>query len=136
MTTLDDILSQPVVARLGWTLIHFVWQGLLIGLLVAGGLAVLRGRSANAKYLACCCGLLLMVAVPVATTVWLLPAENSDSGVVPLASTDDAGAAVTAVPTETPDTSEPESDQRDGRVAEADTSPLNRNTAPQTNAAG
>jgi len=39
---------------IGWTLIHFVWQGSAIALVLAAALRILRTRSANARYLAAC----------------------------------------------------------------------------------
>src|SRR4051794_17678631 len=53
--------------RIGWVLLHSLWQGVLIG--GAFGLArfALRRHSANVRYLAGCVGLLLLVLAPVAT---------------------------------------------------------------------
>ena len=56
---------------LGWTLLHFVWQGLLLGLLAWLGLALLRGASARARYGLACIALVAMVAAPLATFLWL-----------------------------------------------------------------
>src|SRR5262245_29937012 len=57
----------PVLTLVGWTLIHFVWQACLIALPVAGGLRLLAGRSANARYLVACAGLAALLAAPLAT---------------------------------------------------------------------
>src|SRR4029453_19647540 len=32
MNALFEILDRPIVGALGWTLLHFVWQGAVIGL--------------------------------------------------------------------------------------------------------
>ena len=56
---------------LGWTLVHFLWQGTLIALLHAAVAATLCRRSAKARYAAACLGLLLMALTPVATFLWL-----------------------------------------------------------------
>ena len=69
MTGVYAFLSQPVVERVGWTLVHFVWQGAAVALLLAVALVVLRRRSANARYLACCVALAVMAACPV-ITLW------------------------------------------------------------------
>ncbi len=37
MATLETLLSQQMVERLGWTLIHFVWQAATVALLLAAG---------------------------------------------------------------------------------------------------
>ena len=51
----------------GWTLIHFVWQGAAIGLVVAAALKVTKRRSPNVCYIIACVGLTAMLAAPVAT---------------------------------------------------------------------
>ena len=58
---------------IGWTLIHFVWQGSAIALVLAAALRILRSRSANARYLVGCAGLAMMLMMPVATAAWLRP---------------------------------------------------------------
>ena len=50
-------------AVLGWTLIHFLWQGTAIALALAMGLAVLPRRAARIRYAAGCFALLLMLIV-------------------------------------------------------------------------
>ena len=62
MNALADILHQPVAQRLGWALLHFLWQGATIGLIFAGGMRLLRNRSANARYTLGCGSLCSMVA--------------------------------------------------------------------------
>lgn len=62
--------------QLGFTLLHFLWQGSAIGLIAAGVLRGLRGRSANARYVAACAALALMAGSVVGTYVWL----NTSSG--------------------------------------------------------
>jgi len=57
---------------LGWALLHFVWQGLLVAALLAGGLRLLRNAPPNHRYLAGCLALLLLAAAPPITLnqVW------------------------------------------------------------------
>jgi beta-lactamase regulating signal transducer with metallopeptidase domain len=57
-----------VVPALGWALVLFLAQGLLIGLGTALLLRVVRGRSADLRYGIALSGLLLMAICPVATT--------------------------------------------------------------------
>lgn len=66
--TIQSVLAQPWAERLGWTLIHFIWQGASIGLVfaLARGLAGPR-LSANGRYLLACLALAAMVAAPLAT---------------------------------------------------------------------
>src|SRR5918911_2286745 len=67
MRTIETFLSQPFFRALGWTLIHFIWQGALLGLLYAGASVLLRRAAANVRYLAACSVLLLMLILPAAT---------------------------------------------------------------------
>ncbi|HZQ47007.1 MAG TPA: M56 family metallopeptidase, partial [Verrucomicrobiae bacterium] len=55
---------NPLIECLGWTLVHFLWQGLAIALLLAIGLGLLRQRPPNHRYLAGCAALLLMAIAP------------------------------------------------------------------------
>lgn len=61
------LVSDQVVHRVGWCLVHFVWQGLLVALSLAVILGLLRRRSANVRYFVCFGALLLMAALPVLT---------------------------------------------------------------------
>src|SRR5262245_43159547 len=72
---------------IGWTLIHFVWQGTAIALVAAAALRVTERRSPNVRYLLACTGLAVMLAAPAATArlLWAAPetpaisAEFSDA---------------------------------------------------------
>jgi HEAT repeat protein/beta-lactamase regulating signal transducer with metallopeptidase domain len=65
MNTLETWRS--IIEVLGWTLIHFTWQGTLVALSLAGVLWMLRGSSTNARYAAACVALLLMSSTPLFT---------------------------------------------------------------------
>ncbi|WP_052571783.1 M56 family metallopeptidase [Geothrix fermentans] len=67
MSPLATLVQAPWAQALGWTLLHFLWQGAALGLLAWLALALLRGASARARYGAACAALLLMIAAPVAT---------------------------------------------------------------------
>ena len=56
----------------GWTLLHFVWQGALLGLAVAAVLWLWRRRSSDARYAVACGGLAVLLAAPMvtATVLW------------------------------------------------------------------
>ena len=69
MTTLLSILNQPLASQVGWAVLHSLWQGALIGLAFGLARLVLRRRSANARYLAGCLSLGLLLAGPVATVL-------------------------------------------------------------------
>jgi TonB family protein len=69
-------LSQhPLVYALGWTLLHFCWQGAAVALMLGCVLGLLGGRSSQARYAAACLALGLMVALPVATFAHVASAE-------------------------------------------------------------
>lgn len=66
-TTLLGWFSPPVMHSLGWTLLHFLWQGTALAALAAGAMAVCRRPSA--RYMAGIAVLALMLASPVATFI-------------------------------------------------------------------
>ncbi len=70
------ILAHPLTAALGWTLLHFLWQGLLVGLATALCLRLLRGVSVQARHLMACLGLLACLACPAVTLARLWPAPT------------------------------------------------------------
>jgi beta-lactamase regulating signal transducer with metallopeptidase domain len=66
------LLNQPWTERLGWTLLHFLWQGLLVAALYALARAVAGGRmSARGRYALACAALVAMTAAPALTYWWL-----------------------------------------------------------------
>ncbi|MDQ1522630.1 MAG: hypothetical protein QOE47_554 [Pyrinomonadaceae bacterium] len=67
MSNMHALMSHPVMRTLGWTLLHFVWQGALVALAYAGVALSLRRASANLRYTVACACMLLMLALPVAT---------------------------------------------------------------------
>ncbi|MBN1360175.1 MAG: M56 family metallopeptidase [Sedimentisphaerales bacterium] len=67
MSTIMNLLSQQTIQRLGWTLVHFVWQAAAVALLLAALLYLLRRASSNARYIVSCLALVLIVALPLVT---------------------------------------------------------------------
>ena len=65
MTTLPFLFTSPWVDRLGWTLIHFLWQGALIAALVA--MARPFARKPPARYVLACIALAAMTLAPFVT---------------------------------------------------------------------
>ena len=45
MNALTSFASTPVFEAIGWTLLHFLWQGCLIAGVLAVGLRLLKQRS-------------------------------------------------------------------------------------------
>jgi hypothetical protein len=68
MNAIQMLSSEAWVERLGWTLVHFLWQGLAIALLYAAADRVMaRRRSPNGRYLLACAALVAMIAAPLTT---------------------------------------------------------------------
>jgi beta-lactamase regulating signal transducer with metallopeptidase domain/peroxiredoxin/protocatechuate 3,4-dioxygenase beta subunit len=61
------LIESPAVERLGWTLLHFVWEALAVALLLAVVLRVLRRRDARVRYWAACAAMAVMAGLPVVT---------------------------------------------------------------------
>ena len=58
---------NPWTHVVGWTLIHFVWQGAVLAVTAAGALRLCRRRSADARYASACVALGAMLVSPVIT---------------------------------------------------------------------
>ena len=69
MSTLAKAISPDLLAPLGWTLLHFVWQG--AGLAALFALANTACRRATTRYAAAVLTLALMMAAPVITFTML-----------------------------------------------------------------
>ena len=74
---LGSFLSQPWVDSLGWTLLHFVWQGALIALILAAILIFLRRSTPQKRYAAACLAMLSMVVSATATLLGAYPVSSS-----------------------------------------------------------
>jgi hypothetical protein len=65
MSALELVLRQPWMAPLGWTLVHFLWQGTAIAAAYAAARGI-GGRflSARGRYALACAALAAMAAAP------------------------------------------------------------------------
>jgi TonB family protein len=75
MIELDWPALEGLIAALGWTLLHFLWQGAVVGVLFGISLAAAVNASPRARYRLALFYLLLLAVAPVATMVWLLPSD-------------------------------------------------------------
>jgi D-alanyl-D-alanine endopeptidase (penicillin-binding protein 7) len=89
--------AAALIPAVGWTLVHFVWQGALLGCVVAVLLTALRNARPETRYAVACAGLLLCLAWPAVDLTLLLKsgmgAESGKlfrSGAAALAATPDA----------------------------------------------
>jgi len=64
---MNAIAEYPLAHALGWTLLHFCWQGAAVAGLLGCVLGALGRRSSQARYAASCFALALMTALPLAT---------------------------------------------------------------------
>jgi beta-lactamase regulating signal transducer with metallopeptidase domain len=67
VTHIQNLLAQPACRALGWALLHFLWQGMLAALLLAGCNRALRDSSARARYAVSCLFLMVLLALPMLT---------------------------------------------------------------------
>ncbi len=67
MTAFAQFSTSPLLHALGWTLLHFCWQGAVIALLLKCALSVLPSRSAQLRYAAACAAMAAMAALPLVT---------------------------------------------------------------------
>ena len=93
---MNDALASMVLAFvpvLGRALLHFFWQGALIGLVATLLLHALRGAKPQARYAVACGALLACALAPVLTIAWLLidtPTLVASPTVAPVAVAKDA----------------------------------------------
>src|SRR3979490_1151703 len=74
MSNFANWISPEVLRTLGWTLLHFIWQGAGIAALFAAAAAVCR--SASARYALAVSALVLMLVSPIITFTWLRAQTN------------------------------------------------------------
>src|SRR6266404_2588202 len=88
MNALQILSSQPWVERLGWTLVHFLWQGLSIATLYAAARREIAVKaSPNARYLLACAALAAMMAAPLVTWALMQPPDANPGAAYRIRST-------------------------------------------------
>lgn len=75
------VFRTSAIETLGWTLLHFLWQGTLIALILAVLVWLLRNRHPSLRYLLACASLAFMLACPIVTYL-VLDSSNSRPPVV------------------------------------------------------
>lgn len=84
---------QHASQALAWSVVHFVWQGMLIAVLLALWLWSTRGRSSNERYLGRCTALLAMAIAPLLTFLhYLSKGQPTQTGASPASA--DLGASL------------------------------------------
>ena len=78
-----NMLSVPIESLthvVGWTLLHFCWQGALVAILMSCVMPLLHGRSSQVRYLVACSALVLMAVLPMITCIHLVMVGQSHTG--------------------------------------------------------
>ncbi len=89
-----DLDLGATIYALGWSLLHFLWQGALIALCLEVALVALRKSSSDVRYAARCGALALMGLAPVITFLVIRPTLPAAAASVPMVTS--AEAATTA----------------------------------------
>lgn len=98
MNAIETLLDQPIFQALGWTLIHFIWQGALIAFLYFSVSLLLRRSAANVRYAAACGALLLMLIAPAVTMLSIDFVSNAPAATLTAATeSDQAGLTQSAL---------------------------------------
>ncbi len=98
MFALDNLyalLAEPAAQALGYALLHSLWQGALVALLLWGLLKLMRGRP-TARYALSCAALALMLIVPGLT--WYALTDSIAAEATAAVATEAADAATPLVP--------------------------------------
>jgi uncharacterized protein (TIGR03435 family) len=87
MNAMEILASQPWVERFGMTLLHFLWEGLVIAILYAAARLMARTSSPQTRYLLACAALGAMLAAPLVTWELMRPADASPEAMYRIRST-------------------------------------------------
>ncbi len=88
--------STSVLTPVGWALLHFVWQGVLVALALAAVLWLVPARAARVRYALACLALAAMAITPIATLTWLAADPARASVWIAPALTPEVGATVSS----------------------------------------
>jgi GWxTD domain-containing protein len=77
MTAIGQLSALPVTNALGWTLVHFCWQGLTICILLACVLSFLPAQASKLRYAAGCVAMTFMFLVPLITFGLMMANQRS-----------------------------------------------------------
>jgi len=89
MNAIENILTFQLVQKLGWALLHFIWQAAAVALLLAVLLRILRRFSANLRYVTACLALGLIVLLPVVTMQFInVPPPHQEQSEISISNTE------------------------------------------------
>jgi GWxTD domain-containing protein len=75
MTLIETWVQTPLAQAIGWTLVHSLWEGALVALVLAAALGAMR--SSRARYAAACLAMLAMLAGFGFTFTRVMPRQRS-----------------------------------------------------------
>jgi beta-lactamase regulating signal transducer with metallopeptidase domain len=78
MSALEVLPVQHILQAIGETLVHFIWQGVLVWLLFVSWSVLLRGKPASVRYAAACLAMLLMLSLSLVTFLRVLNAPADE----------------------------------------------------------
>ena len=67
MINLNNLIADPIIQALGWTLIHSLWQGIIVAIILSFVLSLLWKESANARYLSAISAMVILLGSLVGT---------------------------------------------------------------------
>ena len=74
-----SVVSDPVVHRMGWVLVHSIWQFALIALLTAAALSALRTKAAMTRYATALIAMALLGGSPAVS--WVMVGRVAPSAI-------------------------------------------------------
>jgi beta-lactamase regulating signal transducer with metallopeptidase domain len=99
MNGLEALWANPAVQAITWALVHFLWQGALVGLAAAGALVLLKNGSASVRYSVALGALLVLLLCPIGTALWM----SGIGGEEPLAREASPAVVADGAPVQVPD---------------------------------
>ncbi len=73
MIVIDSPVVELAISSLGWTLLHFLWQGAVVGVLFGISLALAASSGARTRYHIGLFYMAVLAALPVVTFFWIKP---------------------------------------------------------------
>jgi len=70
MDVLLNFISEDLIYAFGWTVMHSIWQGFLIAIIMALAFQILRKKSAKIRYEVASFSLFMVLVSAVSTFIW------------------------------------------------------------------
>jgi len=73
---IQNIFSEELIQALGWTMIHSLWQGFVIAILMGVAMLFLQKKSAKVRYEVAWLALFLIFVISLSTFIYLFDAAS------------------------------------------------------------